>query len=109
MVYQVVDSRNGQAVVEQYPDEAMLRRRAYFHTLDLAKGEPTRILATDRRRKSQTESIVRSLPGSDHVSAEAPVCVSGTGQSRRYNAAGSVVGLSGQARGEIAVDVDQRI
>jgi len=26
-----------------------LRRRAYFHTLDLTKGEPTRPLATDRK------------------------------------------------------------
>ena len=48
IVYQVVDSRT-QAVVAQYPDEAVLRRRAYFHTLDLTKGEPTRILATDRK------------------------------------------------------------
>jgi hypothetical protein len=48
IVYQVVDNRT-QAVVAQYPDEAVLRRRAYFHTLDLTKGEPTRILATDRK------------------------------------------------------------
>jgi hypothetical protein len=48
IVYQVVDSRT-QAVVAQYPEEAVLRRRAYFHTLDLTKGEPTRILATDRK------------------------------------------------------------
>ncbi len=48
IVYQVVDSRTN-AVVAQYPDEAVLRRRAYFHTLDLTKGEPTRILATDRK------------------------------------------------------------
>jgi hypothetical protein len=48
IVYQIVDSRT-QAVVAQYPDEAVLRRRAYFHTLDLTKGEPTRILATDRK------------------------------------------------------------
>ena len=41
IVYQVVDNRT-QAVVAQYPDEAVLRRRAYFHTLDLTKGEPTR-------------------------------------------------------------------
>lgn len=46
IVYQVVDNRTN-AVVAQYPDEAVLRRRAYFHTLDLTKGEPTRILATD--------------------------------------------------------------
>jgi hypothetical protein len=48
IVYQVVDSKTD-AVVAQYPDEAVLRRRAYFHTLDLTKGEPTRPLATDRK------------------------------------------------------------
>ena len=48
IVYQVVDSRTN-AVVEQFPDEAVLRRRAYFHTLDMTKGPPTRILATDRK------------------------------------------------------------
>jgi hypothetical protein len=46
IVYQVVDIRTN-AVVAQYPDEAVLRRRAYFHTLDLSKGVPTRPLATD--------------------------------------------------------------
>jgi hypothetical protein len=46
IVYQVIDSRTD-AVVQQYPDEAVLRRRAYFHTLDLTKGTPTRQLATD--------------------------------------------------------------
>jgi len=46
IVYQVVDRRTD-AVVQQYPDEAVLRRRAYFHTLDLTKSEPTRLLATD--------------------------------------------------------------
>ena len=48
MVYQVVDATTS-LVVEQFPDEAVLRRRAYFHTLDLTKGEPTRMLATDRK------------------------------------------------------------
>jgi hypothetical protein len=48
IVYQVIDSRT-EAVVQQYPDEAVLRRRAYFHTLDLTKGAPTRLLATDRK------------------------------------------------------------
>jgi hypothetical protein len=50
IVYQVVDDRTGQ-VVDQYPDEAVLRRRAYFHTLDLAKQQqsPPRPLATDRK------------------------------------------------------------
>jgi hypothetical protein len=48
IVYQVIDSRT-EAVVQQYPDEAVLRRRAYFHTLDLTRGAPTRLLATDRK------------------------------------------------------------
>ena len=47
VVYQVVDNRTSQ-VVEQFPEEAVLRRRAYFHTLDLTKGQPPRPLATDR-------------------------------------------------------------
>ena len=46
IVYQVVSGTD--QVVEQYPDDATLRRRAYFHTLDLTKDEPTRSLATDR-------------------------------------------------------------
>jgi hypothetical protein len=46
IVYQVVSGSD--QVVEQYPDDATLRRRAYFHTLDLTKDEPTRSLATDR-------------------------------------------------------------
>jgi len=44
----VVDDKTD-TVVQQYPDEAVLRRRAYFHALDLTKSEPTRILATDRK------------------------------------------------------------
>ena len=48
IVYQVVDERTS-LVVQQFPDEAVLRRRAYFRTLDLTKGEPTRMLATDRK------------------------------------------------------------
>jgi uncharacterized membrane protein len=48
IVYQVVDNRTN-LVVQQFPEEAVLRRRAYFHTLDLAKGVPPRPLATDRR------------------------------------------------------------
>ena len=47
IVYQVVDNRTSQ-VVNQFPDEAVLRRRAYFHALDLAKEAPTRLGATDR-------------------------------------------------------------
>ncbi len=48
IVYQVVDSRTS-VVVQQFPDEAVLRRRAYFHALDLTKGAPMRALATDRK------------------------------------------------------------
>ena len=48
IVYQVVDTVTS-VVVQQFPDEAVLRRRAYFHTLDLTKGMPTRALATDRK------------------------------------------------------------
>jgi hypothetical protein len=48
IVYQVVDNRTN-LVVQQFPDEAVLRRRAYFHTLDLTRSEPTRPLATDRK------------------------------------------------------------
>ncbi len=48
IVYQVIDSKTG-AVVQQFPDEAVLRRRAYFHTLDLTKDTPSRPLATDRK------------------------------------------------------------
>jgi hypothetical protein len=46
IVYQVIDSRTN-TVVQQFPDEAVLRRRAYFHTLDLTKGTQTRPLDTD--------------------------------------------------------------
>ena len=45
MVFQVVNDRTD-AVVNQFPDEAMLRRRAYFHALDM-KSEPSRPLSTD--------------------------------------------------------------
>ena len=48
IVYQVIDSRT-HTVVQQFPDEAVLRRRAYFHALDLTRGAPTRLLATDRK------------------------------------------------------------
>lgn len=46
-VFQVVNDRTD-AVVNQFPDEAMLRRRAYFHALDMSKSEPARPLSTDR-------------------------------------------------------------
>ena len=48
VVYQVVDNRTSQ-VVKQFPEEAALRRRAYFHALDLTKDAPQRLRATDRR------------------------------------------------------------
>lgn len=48
IVYQVVDKRTAM-VVDQFPDEAVLRRRAYFHALDLTKDAPARRLATDRK------------------------------------------------------------
>ncbi|MGT2501454.1 hypothetical protein ACVOMS_12615 [Bradyrhizobium guangxiense] len=44
-VFQVVNDRTD-AVVNQFPDEAMLRRRAYFHAMDM-KSEPSRPLSTD--------------------------------------------------------------
>jgi len=48
VVYQVIDTRTSQ-VVRQFPEEAVLRRRAYFHTLDLTKDAPQRLRATDRK------------------------------------------------------------
>ena len=48
VVYQVIDTRTSQ-VVKQFPEEAVLRRRAYFHTLDLNKDAPQRLRATDRK------------------------------------------------------------
>ena len=48
IVFQVVNDKTNQ-VVQQYPDDAMLRRRAYFHTLDLTKSQPSRPLITDRK------------------------------------------------------------
>ena len=47
IVYQVINSNTDQ-VVEQYPDDATLRRRAYYHTLDLSKDQPARPIITDR-------------------------------------------------------------
>ena len=46
-VFQVVNEKNDQ-VVDQFPDEAMLRRRAYFHALDLSKADQEGPLSTDR-------------------------------------------------------------
>ena len=47
MVFQVLNGRTD-AVVDQYPDEAVLRRRAYFHALDMTKDNAPRLLPTDR-------------------------------------------------------------
>jgi hypothetical protein len=47
MVYQVVNDKT-EAVVSQYPDEAVLRRRAYFRALDQSKSAPPRVIPTDR-------------------------------------------------------------
>ncbi len=48
IVYQVVDEKTS-LVVRQFPEEAILRRRAYFNSLDMTNGAPTRMLATDRK------------------------------------------------------------
>jgi hypothetical protein len=45
IVFQSVDSLTGQ-VVQQFPDDATLRRRVYFHSLE-SKETSTRPLATD--------------------------------------------------------------
>jgi hypothetical protein len=47
VVYQVVDNRTS-LVVTQYPEQAVLRRRAYFRALNLAKAERTPHPITDR-------------------------------------------------------------
>jgi len=47
MVYQVVDQKTDE-VVTQYPDEAVLRRRAYFHALEMSKDDHPRVIPTDR-------------------------------------------------------------
>jgi hypothetical protein len=46
MVFQVVSATD--QVVEQFPDDATLRRRAYFHTLDMTKSDVPRVMPTDR-------------------------------------------------------------
>jgi uncharacterized FlaG/YvyC family protein len=46
IVFQVINQNTDQ-VVDQYPDEAVLRRRAYFHSLDL-QNEYERAIPTDR-------------------------------------------------------------
>jgi len=47
VVFQVIDDRTN-LVVKQYPDDAVLRRRTYFHTLELSKASSPRARATDR-------------------------------------------------------------
>ena len=49
VVYQVIDTRTSQ-VVKQFPEEAVLRRRAYFHALDLTKDAPARGFAPPTAR-----------------------------------------------------------
>jgi hypothetical protein len=48
IVFQVVDDRTN-LVIRQFPDDAMLRRRAYFHTLDVMKADRAPLAATDRK------------------------------------------------------------
>jgi hypothetical protein len=48
VVFQSIDALTGE-VVQQFPDDATLRRRAYFHSLDQAQNSLTRPLATDLR------------------------------------------------------------
>jgi hypothetical protein len=48
MSNQVVDNRTSE-VIKLFPEEAVLRRRAYFRTLELSKDAPTRLRATDRK------------------------------------------------------------
>jgi len=46
MVYQVIDRKTDE-VVTQYPDEAVLRRRAYFHALEMSRDNAARVIPTD--------------------------------------------------------------
>jgi hypothetical protein len=46
MVYQEVDEKTDQ-VVDQYPDEAVLRRRAYFNAMEMSKDDPHHVIPTD--------------------------------------------------------------
>jgi hypothetical protein len=48
IVYQVVDNRT-RLVVQQFPDQGSLRRRAYVRALDLARSAPARPPVTDRK------------------------------------------------------------
>jgi hypothetical protein len=46
IVYQVVDVRTN-VVLRQFPDQSMLRRRAYYRALDLTRRVPIRPVVTD--------------------------------------------------------------
>jgi uncharacterized FlaG/YvyC family protein len=48
VVYQSIDERTSE-VIRQYPDDAVLRRRAYFRTLDLLTADHNSIKPTDRK------------------------------------------------------------
>jgi hypothetical protein len=48
IVYTIVNGNNGQ-VIEQFPDDSMLQRRAYFRALELSKEQPTGNLNTDMK------------------------------------------------------------
>lgn len=48
IVYQVVDTKSD-TVIDQFPDEAALRRRAYFHALDLSRENAALTHDTDFR------------------------------------------------------------
>ena len=45
--HQAVDQKTAE-VVNQYPDEAVLRRRAYFNALEMSKDNTRRAIPTDR-------------------------------------------------------------
>jgi hypothetical protein len=47
MVYQIVDQKTDE-VMDQYPDEAVLRRRAYFHALEMSRDDTPRAIPTNR-------------------------------------------------------------
>ncbi len=47
IAYRVADNRTS-LVVQQFLDESILRRRAYFRALDLTRRAPTRLVVTDR-------------------------------------------------------------
>jgi len=46
VVYQVVDQKTDE-VVDQYPDEAALRRRTYFHALEVSRDNAPRAIPTN--------------------------------------------------------------